>query len=107
MYEYFATIDKVVDGDTVHVTIDLGLDCAIKATIRISGIDAPEISTDAGKAAKEYASSLLPVGERVVLRTIKDKREKFGRYLGIILTGPGTDFATQMVKAGHATYKRY
>lgn len=107
MYEYQATIDKVIDGDTVHVTIDLGMDCAIKTTIRVSGINAPEMSTEEGKAAKAFALSLLPVGEKVVLRTIKDKREKYGRYLGVIITSPGQDFATQMVKAGHATYKSY
>lgn len=107
MYEYLATIEKVVDGDTLHVTIDLGMDCSVKTTIRINGINAPEMSTDEGRAAKDYASSLLPVGEKVILRTIKDKREKYGRYLGIVILGPGKNFGDMMIKNGHAVARKY
>lgn len=85
MYEYRAQVTKVVDGDTVHARVDLGCDVRLDMTIRLYGIDTPELPTEEGKAAKEWlADELNRVGGYVVLRTMKDRREKYGRYLGIL-----------------------
>lgn len=97
MYQYNATIIKVVDGDTMHVSVDLGMDIANKTTLRIAHINAPEVSTPEGITAKSIASSLLPVGTVVVINTIKDKREKYGRYLATITLPSGDDFGTFML----------
>ena len=46
MYEYkIKSIDRVVDGDTVDVIIDLGFDILHKTRVRLYGIDAPESRT--------------------------------------------------------------
>ena len=45
MYEYNATIRRVVDGDTVDVTLDLGFDILYNSRIRLHGIDTPESRT--------------------------------------------------------------
>ena len=45
MYEYNAEVRRVVDGDTVDVTIDCGFNIHIKERVRLSGIDAPENRT--------------------------------------------------------------
>lgn len=90
MYDYRARITKVVDGDTVHVDWDLGRDIHVNDTIRLYGIDTPEMGTPEGVAAKEAVYNWLalvnPFADYCVvgLQTIKDKREKYGRYLGII-----------------------
>ena len=46
MYEYPATIDRVVDGDTIDVDIDLGFSIILKKQrVRLLGINAPESRT--------------------------------------------------------------
>lgn len=89
MYEYSATLVDIHDGDTLHVEVDLGLDIDTKLTIRLYGLNAPELATAAGKASltwvRQWFATNAPTGV-CVLRTIKDHREKYGRYLGIILS---------------------
>lgn len=87
MYEYKAVVLKIVDGDTVDVEIDLGLDVKIKTRLRLYGINAPERFTEEGKKVIERLESLIPAGTEIFVKTIKDKKEKYGRYLGIIYAG--------------------
>ena len=95
MYEYKATIVKVVDGDTVDVDIDLGFDTWLhNQRIRLDGIDTPECRTRNkqekahGLLAKEYVQKTLIVGGTYALTT--KKKGKFGRFLGEFKTGKGT-----------------
>ena len=95
MYEYNATITRVVDGDTVDVDIDLGFDVWIRSQrIRLFGIDTPECRTrnKAEKAhgllAKEYVQNALRLGKVYTLRT--REKGKYGRYLGEIKVGRTT-----------------
>jgi len=92
MYEYRATIVKVVDGDTVDVDIDLGFGIVLSdERVRIAGIDTPESRTrdkeekKFGLAAKSRVKQLL--GKTCVLKTQinkngEDMKGKFGRILG-------------------------
>ena len=90
MYEYGATIIRIVDGDTVDVDVDLGWDthvCGKRGRIRLYGIDTPESRTrdkeekKYGLLAKKFVEEFMPVGTVVTLRTYKDAG-KYGRYLG-------------------------
>ena len=45
MYEYACTVDRVVDGDTVDVVLDLGFDVRFFSRVRLYGIDTPESRT--------------------------------------------------------------
>ena len=45
MYEYACKVDRVVDGDTVDVVLDLGFDILFKCRVRLYGIDTPESRT--------------------------------------------------------------
>ena len=92
MYEYKATVIKVVDGDTVDVDIDLGFGIVLSdERVRIAGIDTPESRTrdkeekKFGLAAKARVKQLL--GKTCVLKTQinkdgEDMKGKFGRILG-------------------------
>jgi micrococcal nuclease len=103
MYEYRARITKVVDGDTLHLVIDLGLDVSIATTVRLSGVDTPEMSTPEGKAAKIYTQDWVTVrGGTVIVRTVKDKREKYGRYLAELLAPDGTSLNQDLLASGNA-----
>lgn len=48
MYEYRATVIRVIDGDTVDLRIDLGFDASINVRVRLDGIDAPVRAYDGG-----------------------------------------------------------
>ena len=45
MYEYSCTVDRVVDGDTIDVILDLGFDILYKSRVRLFAIDTPESRT--------------------------------------------------------------
>jgi micrococcal nuclease len=92
MYEYKVKVNRVVDGDTVDVDIDLGFGVWLRdERVRIMGIDTPESRTSDkvekvfGLAAKNRLKELL--GKTAVLKTQIDKsgedaKGKFGRILG-------------------------
>ena len=87
MYEYRASIVKIIDGDTVDVDIDLGFNVVLKdERVRIAGIDTPESRTrdleekKFGLAAKGRVKDLL--GKSCVLKTsINKKRRGYERQV--------------------------
>lgn len=81
MYEYKAKVVRVLDADTIDVSIDLGFDVWVYQRVRLLGINTAEKNTELGKQAADYVKGLLPVGQEIILKSEKDKREKFGRYL--------------------------
>ena len=109
MYEYRATIRRVVDGDTVDVTLDLGFNILYNSRIRLLGIDTPESRTrdlvekEAGLRAKDRVEGLCPPGSIVTLRTTIDKGDKYGRILGEIFVGGVVQSVNQLLlEEGHA-----
>lgn len=105
-YTYNAWLIALHDGDTLHAGVDLGCDVALNLTIRFYGINAPELATPAGKLAKQYALDWFAAHAadgKFVLETIKDQREKYGRYLGVIRPTDGTSSLNDlMVSSGNA-----
>ena len=108
LYHYKARIVDVYDGDTVYADIDLGLSTWIhREKIRLARIDAPEIhgkERAAGLRSWEYIRKLL-LGKEVLLVTIKDRRGKYGRYLGEIWlqeNGTWINVNDRMMEAGMA-----
>lgn len=102
MYQYQATVTRIVDGDTIHAELDLGCDVRINLTLRLYGINAPETSTPEGKDATAFLRSLVVEGDTVLVVTYKDRREKYGRYLATLFDAEGRDVNHAMVEAGHA-----
>ena len=83
MYEYRVDIQRIIDGDTVDVLIDLGFSIYIKDRVRIAGIDTPELnSSDSverkyANLAKIRVEELLPVGQKFVMISKKyDPRDR-------------------------------
>ena len=102
MYEYQATVVRVIDGDTVDCTIDLGFRIHVDMRFRLTGINAPEMRTANGPPAKARLCELMPVGAVFTVRTKKDKQEKYGRYLGRFIDSDGHDVNSRMVFEGFA-----
>ena len=92
MYEYGCTVERVVDGDTIDVVLDLGFDIRFKSRVRLYGIDTPESRTRdkdekvRGKMASAYLKEAVDNGTKVVIETkLKDSRGKYGRVLGNVV----------------------
>jgi len=105
VYLYTARLVRVVDGDTWIFDIDLGCWTWIHdRRIRASGINAPELSTDAGQTAKAYAESWFaenaPDG-MVTLQTQKDRSDNYGRLLGTVLAN-NRSLNLDMLSSGNA-----
>lgn len=81
MYEYKASIIKVVDGDTVDLRIDLGLSIFHDIRCRLYGINAPERFTKEGKESTKFLKELLSKQKIWYVSTYKDRKEKYGRYI--------------------------
>jgi micrococcal nuclease len=88
IYIYKAGLIRVVDGDTVDLIVDLGFDTSRKERFRLYGIDAPEMNTAEGKAAKAWLREVLQPLEAIYVQTIqletKAKRDKYGRFLAVL-----------------------
>jgi micrococcal nuclease len=107
MYQYKCAILKVIDGDTVDVATDLGFDIRLNMRVRLAGIDAPEMNTAEGKAARLWLIDAMPVESEWTLETVKDRREKYGRYLGEFRQTQGKTINQMIVEAGHAIEKQW
>ena len=104
-FVYNATLERVVDGDTVDVTLDLGFSVRLhKQRCRLAGIDTPESRTrnldekKLGLAAKERMKQLC-VGQFKIKSLGKGK---YGRILAIPYTEDGEDICQMMIDEGHA-----
>lgn len=105
MYQYNATIVKVVDGDTVDIEIDLGFSVVMKQRVRLAGINAPEKNTEAGMQSKLWLTDRLWVGQKVVVKSERPGAgDKYGRYLAWIVDGKDGDRTVNeaLVASGHA-----
>ena len=108
MFEYNAVLDRVVDGDTVDATIDLGFDTWKKTRIRFYGINAPESRTrdleekKKGLAAKERLIEILKANDnKFVLKS--HGVGKYGRCLGELYVGTLGEISVQqtLINEGH------
>ena len=107
-------INRVVDGDTIDVTIDLGFDLYKKERVRIAGVDTPEKRTrdkeekalglDATAWMKEKLEGAIKGDDELTIRTeLKGGVGKYGRLLGWLYVGDN-DFSLneQMITEGYA-----
>ena len=89
LYYYRAHVTSVYDGDTFTAVVDLGFHLKMEMHFRMLGINTPEIKTgtpDSKKKAveaREYLRSLI-LDKDVVIKSDKDKTEKYDRYLGTV-----------------------
>ena len=107
-------IDRVVDGDTIDVTIDLGFDLYKKERVRIAGVDTPEKRTkdleekalglDATYWMKKNLEDTIAGDEELTIRTeLKGGMGKYGRLLGWLYVGDATvSLNEQMITEGYA-----
>ena len=107
-------INRVVDGDTIDVTIDLGFDLYKKERVRVAGVDTPEKRTrnleekalgiDATNWLKEKLEGAVAGDDDLVIRTeLVGGVGKYGRLLGWLYVGDGDmSLNEQMIAEGYA-----
>jgi micrococcal nuclease len=102
---------KVVDGDTIDASIDLGFDIRpLDKRIRLAGIDTPESRTRnleekaLGLESKEWLKKALEGAKDIIIKTEKpDSTEKYGRIIGhLFINGQETSLNNQMIAEGYA-----
>jgi endonuclease YncB( thermonuclease family) len=96
-----ATVLRLVDADTPILLLDLGWYVSYgPARVRVAHINAPELPTPEGIAARSFAAAMLPVGLKVTFAS--HSLDKYGRPLGAITLPDGQDFGQAMLDSGHA-----
>jgi len=114
LVHYCARVVSVYDGDTCTVDIDLGLGVWVRGEkVRLHRNNAPELTgreKPKGKLSRDHLKSLVE-GKDVLLQTIKDRREKYGRYLAEVwleqANAAPLNINDALVAAGHARYQKY
>ena len=108
------SIDRVLDGDTIDVTIDLGFDLYKKERVRVAGVDTPEKRTrdkeekelglDATAWLKEKLDGALRGDDELIIRTeLVGGVGKYGRLLGWLYIGDAElSLNEQMITEGYA-----
>jgi micrococcal nuclease len=107
MYTYKAIVKSIYDGDTIRADIDLGFGVILSdQSLRLLGIDAPEVRGEErpqGLASRKFVVERIPVGSEITITTVKDRKEKFGRYLATIFYGnDAKNLNEELIAYGHA-----
>tara|TARA_B100000131_G_scaffold111473_1_gene108560 strand:+ start:209 stop:622 length:414 start_codon:yes stop_codon:yes gene_type:complete len=107
-------INKVLDGDTIDVTIDLGFDLYKKERVRVAGVDTPEKRTrdleekalglDATAWIKDKLEGAINGSDELSIRTeLVGGVGKYGRLLGWLYIGDSDlSLNEQMITEGYA-----
>jgi micrococcal nuclease len=108
MFEYRAIVTKVYDGDTVTVDIDLGFGVWVKKQkLRLLGINAPEVrgaSRPEGLKSRDALRAKI-LGKEIIIKTQKDKKGKYGRWLATIYDESNESINEWLLNENYA--KRY
>jgi len=99
-YIYRATLDRIKDGDTFVLLVDVGFEAYRKITVRLAEVDTPEIwgvkhsseEYKMGKKASTFVSKWFEENSNVVIRSIVDKKKRnkkgsLKRYLVYVYSG--------------------
>lgn len=85
LYTYRAEVERVVDGDTLWVHVDLGFRVFVRQKLRLRGINAPELHTATGDRAKRFLEEELKKVSSILITTTKP--DKWDRYLADVWIG--------------------
>lgn len=122
-YTYFAAVQRVVDGDTYDLEIDLGFRSRVDMRVRLWGVNTPEVrgpDRERGLAATQFVrDTLASCHPRIIVTTEREAGgfDNFGRYLASVIvferswdghrgSQSGMDLGTLIVSAGHGEWYR-
>lgn len=100
-YSYTGAIERVIDGDTVVIRVDLGFSVWMIHSFRLLGCNAREHTMPGGKEATANLETLLPVASVVGVSSVKN--DKYMRYDAAITLADGRDLVTVLVDSQWAS----
>ena len=109
-FEYHAKVNKVIDGDTINVDLDLGFNVVLSnQNVRLLGIDTPESRTSDktekifGNLSKEKVKEFIDKceGQIILQISLGDSEEKFGRLLGKVINPKDNVILNEWLIANH------
>jgi len=117
-YSYHAKVLRIVDGDTLRLDVDLGMYVHIVETVRLLGVNTPEtygVKKDSEEYAKGMVAKAWLIGQLetnpmidddefvpVRIRTHKDAKGKYGRYLVELYVGDDPEsINTKLIHMGY------
>lgn len=94
-YTYKAELERVVDGDTIYVKLDLGFGIKHREILRLAKINAAESGTAAGAKATAALKKILKDAPFLIVKT--KKTDIYGRYIADIFFGEKSQTNPQKV----------
>jgi endonuclease YncB( thermonuclease family) len=85
LYAYKAYLERVVDGDTIRVNLDLGFGIFHHEILRLAKISAPELSSSEGKKSAKILTEILKDVPFLVVKTFHT--DIYGRYVADVFLG--------------------
>lgn len=115
VYTYKATVERVVDGDTIDCIVHLGFNATVTQRFRIYSedhayFDTPETWRPSTEEEKEHGTEAtlrakeLIEGQKIVLKSIK--KGKY-RFLAEVYLGDGRNYADIMIEEGYQKREKY
>jgi micrococcal nuclease len=111
MYEYKATLIRVIDGDTIDLSVDMGFKMKTEQRIRLAGIDTPEIwrrkhtseEYKKGMKAKKYVEKRLSENDNILIIRTSKGTGIYGRYIAdILLADSDISLNEELLQKGYA-----
>lgn len=112
LYYYKAHIIDVYDGDTVTAEIDLGFFVKFKEKFRLLGINTPELrgsEREQGLVSRDAVREKI-LNKEVQIKTERDRKGKYGRYLATIFIEEDNGFTNVnewIVNSGYGVFHDY
>jgi len=91
---YQGTITKIIDGDTLEID---------NITIRLALVDSPEYYENEGNKAKEFTSSICPIGSTAMIDVDKGQiTDNYNRIIAVVYCN-NRNLNAELIINGHAT----
>jgi micrococcal nuclease len=103
-YTYWASVVRVIDGDTVVLDVSLGFGLWLRASpqhpmsFRLAGCNAIELRHPGGRETRDHLVSILPAGTTVLIRSVAV--DKYGGRYDALIDAPGVGDVTEHLIAG-------
>jgi micrococcal nuclease len=118
MYKYTAKLNKIIDGDTLDIKVDLGFKIFVDLRVRLYGINTPEVygikkdsqEYQEGVKARDFVTQWFATlgTEAFAVKTFKDKQEKYGRWLVEVTSLDGMKILNEdLLSTGNAVEMLY
>lgn len=105
LYFYKAVYLENYDGDTIRFNIDLGFGIwQMNQAVRLYGVNTPELRSptlEEGRKAKRFVSVKLNEADQIIIKTHKDRKGKYGRWLAEVFVD-GVSLNEMLVRRGLA-----